>query len=257
MIPCTCVLAGGIGISNLSSHSCSLVTSPFAKFTIAAVTIRSDAGSTPVVSVSKAMKPGSSHQGAGVFVSGVTPLSNTSEGWIEARTGLREVAVTNAFGVHALVWTGGWEPEQAEFAISRTAAAGYDLIEIPALDPSAIDVDDTRARLEAHGLSATMTLGLTFATDINSEDTTLVAAGRETLMSALQVARGVGATHLGGVIFSAMDKYPGGGDGRRPREQRRSHQGTRSRVSTLRHHDHPGVRQPVRKQPAEHRAADT
>ena len=102
--------------------------------------------------------------------------------------------MTNAFGVHALVWTGGWEPEQAEFAISRTAAAGYDLIEIPALDPSAIDVDDTRARLEAHGLAATMTLGLTFATDINSEDTALVAAGRETLMSALQVARGVGAT---------------------------------------------------------------
>jgi len=119
--------------------------------------------------------------------------------------------VTNAFGVHALVWTGGWEPEQAEFAISQTAAAGYDLIEIPALDPSAIDVDDTRARLEAHGLAATMTLGLTFATDINSEDTALVAAGRETLMSALQVARGVGATHLGGVIFSAMDKYPGPG----------------------------------------------
>ena len=119
--------------------------------------------------------------------------------------------MSNPLGVHALVWTGGWEPEQAELAISSTAAAGYDLIEIPALDPSAIDVVDTRERLDAHGLGATMTLGLTFASDINSEDLSTVAAGREQLMSALDVARGVGATHLGGVIFSAMDKYPGPG----------------------------------------------
>lgn len=122
--------------------------------------------------------------------------------------------MTNPLGVHALVWTGGWEPDQAELAISSTAAAGYDLIEIPALDPSAIDVADTRARLAAHGLGASMTLGLTFATDINSEDAATVAAGRNTLMSALEVARGVGATHLGGVIFSAMDKYPGPGTAR-------------------------------------------
>lgn len=117
----------------------------------------------------------------------------------------------NPLGVHALVWTGGWEPEQAEFAIASTAAAGYDLIEIPALDPSLIDIADTRARLAAHGLGSSMTLGLTFATDINSEDAATVAAGRDTLMSALMVAHGVGATHLGGVIFSAMDKYPGPG----------------------------------------------
>ena len=132
-------------------------------------------------------------------------------GWIGHTVGNEEFIVSNPLGVHALVWTGGWEPEQAELAISSTAAAGYDLIEIPALDPSAIDVVDTRERLDAHGLGATMTLGLTFASDINSEDLSTVAAGREQLMSALDVARGVGATHLGGVIFSAMDKYPGPG----------------------------------------------
>lgn len=119
--------------------------------------------------------------------------------------------MSNVYGVHALVWTGGWSPQEAEHAIASTAAAGYDLIEIPALDPSAIDVVDTRERLAAHGLRSSMTLGLTFAADINSEDAATVAAGRDQLMSALDVARGVGATHLGGVIFSAMDKYPGPG----------------------------------------------
>ena len=115
--------------------------------------------------------------------------------------------MSNAFGVHALVWTGGWSPAEAELAISSTAAAGYDLIEIPALDPSRIDIADTRDRLAAHGLRTSLTLGLTFDNDINSENLALVDAGRATLLSALDITRGVGGEYLGGVIFSAMNKY--------------------------------------------------
>ena len=115
--------------------------------------------------------------------------------------------MSNAFGVHALVWTGGWSPAEAEHAISSTAAAGYDLIEIPALDPSRIDIADTRDRLAAHGLRTSLTLGLTFDNDINSENLALVDAGRATLLSALDITRGVGGEYLGGVIFSAMNKY--------------------------------------------------
>lgn len=33
------------------------------------------------------------------------------------------------FGVHALVWEGGWTQPEAERAIAGTKAAGYDLIE--------------------------------------------------------------------------------------------------------------------------------
>ena len=117
--------------------------------------------------------------------------------------------MSNALGVHALVWTGGWSPDEAELAIASTAAAGYDLIEIPALDPSRIDIEDTRERLRAHGLRSSVTLGLTFANDINSEDLAKVEAGRNTLMSALDTTRGIGGEYLGGVIFGAMDKYPG------------------------------------------------
>jgi D-psicose/D-tagatose/L-ribulose 3-epimerase len=115
--------------------------------------------------------------------------------------------MTNPFGVHALVWTGGWSPDEAELAISSTARAGFDIIEIPALDPSRIDIADTRRRLEAHGLRASLSLGLSFDTDINSEDLERVEGGRRTLASALEVTRGVGGTYLGGVIFGAMGKY--------------------------------------------------
>jgi len=117
--------------------------------------------------------------------------------------------MTNPLGVHALVWTGGWSPEEAELAISSTAKAGFDLIEIPALDPSRIDVADTKARLEAHGLKAGLSLGLTLETDINSEDQVKVEGGRQTLMSALAVTRGLGGGYLGGVLFGALAKYPG------------------------------------------------
>ena len=115
----------------------------------------------------------------------------------------------NPLGIHALVWVGGWSVEEAELAISSTAAAGYDVIEIPALDPSRIDIASTRELLERHGLRPTISLGLSFDADINSQDVACVARGRDTLMSALEVSRGIGSTYLGGVIFGAMAKYSG------------------------------------------------
>jgi D-psicose/D-tagatose/L-ribulose 3-epimerase len=116
--------------------------------------------------------------------------------------------MTNPFGVHALVWTGGWSASDAEHAIASSAEAGFDLIEVPALDPSRIDTALTRELLAKYGLRAGVSLGLTLDTDINSEDMAKVAAGRSTLMSALDVASGIGAEYIGGVLFGALAKYP-------------------------------------------------
>ncbi len=114
----------------------------------------------------------------------------------------------NPLGVHALVWTGGWSEPERRHAIDATRAAGYDIIEIPLLDPGSVDGARTRPLLEAAGLRATCSLGLTFATDISSEDAAIVQRGEDLLNGALDCARELRATYLGGVLYSALAKYP-------------------------------------------------
>src|ERR1700712_4470119 len=114
----------------------------------------------------------------------------------------------NPLGVHALVWVGDWSEQSARFAIESTREVGFDLIELALLDPAATDVAMTRRLLADNGLGATASLGLDFETDVSSEDPAIVARGRDRLAAALEVAHGVGATHLCGVLYSALAKYP-------------------------------------------------
>lgn len=115
----------------------------------------------------------------------------------------------NPLGVHACVWTGSWTPESAELAIASSKNAGFTMVEIPALDPTSIDVQDTKQRLDKHGMDVSFSMGLTLATDINSEDTASVERGRAVLLQVLEAARGTGAQYMCGVLFGALAKYPG------------------------------------------------
>ena len=117
-------------------------------------------------------------------------------------------SVRNPLGIHALVWTGGWSHDDCELAVASAQKAGYDLIEIPALDPDRIDVEHTRATLDKYGMSAGLSLGLPLDSDVNSEESESVARGREFLIQALGVADGLGAKYLGGVLYGSLRKYP-------------------------------------------------
>lgn len=110
-------------------------------------------------------------------------------------------------GVHALVWTGTWEPEAVRATCRGTADAGFDLLEVPLLDPAEVDADMTRVSLDAARLVATCSLGLDFDTDISSSDRQVVERGAELLRSALSITAAVGSRYLGGPIYSAMAKY--------------------------------------------------
>jgi D-psicose/D-tagatose/L-ribulose 3-epimerase len=110
-------------------------------------------------------------------------------------------------GVHALVWVGGWSPEEARHAIASTAEAGYDLIEIPLLDPSSVDAKDTRRVLDEHGIGAACSLGLAHETNVSSEDPAAVAAGRRLLSDALQATVDLGADYLGGVLYGVLGRH--------------------------------------------------
>ena len=113
----------------------------------------------------------------------------------------------NKLGVHALVWEKGWSHDECARAIANTAEVGFDLIEIPALDPSSIDAAFTRMQLEKAGIGATSSLGLDADTDISSNDRDKEKRGQTRLEEALAVARDFGATHVCGILESAFQKY--------------------------------------------------
>lgn len=115
----------------------------------------------------------------------------------------------NPLGVHALVWVGSWNEADARRAVAATAAAGFDLLEIPVLEPATVDAGLTRKLLDEYGLKAACSLGLSFDADISSPDPDVARRGRELLAAALGVTRDVGASHLTGVLYSALGKYPG------------------------------------------------
>ena len=116
---------------------------------------------------------------------------------------------SNVIGVHALVWVGGWSKDECHEAIRKSKEAGYDLIEIPALDPASIDIEDTKKTLAQYGMKAACSLGLSIDADINNEDPAVVARGEKKLMDALSVVEGLGGDYLGRVIYSYLGKYPG------------------------------------------------
>jgi D-psicose/D-tagatose/L-ribulose 3-epimerase len=113
----------------------------------------------------------------------------------------------NKLGVHALVWVGSWSHEECERAIAQTAELGFDLIEIPALDPSSIDCAFTRKMLDRYRLGTTLSLGLDASTDISSSDPDKQRRGEDRLLQVLGVARDIGATHVCGILYSAFQKY--------------------------------------------------
>lgn len=113
----------------------------------------------------------------------------------------------NPLGIHALVWSQGWSEDECRRAVELTKDTGYDLIEIPLLDPSEVDAAMTRRVLEAAGLGASCSLGLGFDTDVSSADPTVSARGEELLERAIDVTTAMGVGFLGGVVHSAMGKY--------------------------------------------------
>jgi D-psicose/D-tagatose/L-ribulose 3-epimerase len=113
----------------------------------------------------------------------------------------------NRIGIHALVWVGGWSEQEARTAVSCSAEAGFDLIELAALDPWSFDADMTASVLSEYGLAAGVSLGLGDETDISSEDPDVVAAGNRLLDQALNLVRDVGGDYLGGVLYSKLGRY--------------------------------------------------
>lgn len=113
----------------------------------------------------------------------------------------------NLLGLHAMVVTTGGGAASTRRAAEVASANGYDLLELPILDPSSLDVDAVRATADEHELGLACSLGLSLATDVSSEDTARVEAGIQLLRQAVDVTADAGADWLCGVLASALGRY--------------------------------------------------
>ncbi|HEX2284148.1 MAG TPA: sugar phosphate isomerase/epimerase family protein [Mycobacterium sp.] len=116
------------------------------------------------------------------------------------------MSASNPIGVHALVWVGDTSPASVDYAISQTAACGYDILEFSLHDSVNLNRDQTRELLIANGIQAACSRGLARDADISSEDSTVVARGAALLEESLQVTHGIGGTILTGALYSAFGK---------------------------------------------------
>jgi D-psicose/D-tagatose/L-ribulose 3-epimerase len=104
------------------------------------------------------------------------------------------------FGAHPFIWAADWSPEGAERVIRGAAEAGLDFVEIPLLHPEALDVDGTRALLEAHGIGCTTGLGLPAAAHLPFAPD----AAEAFLRSAVDAAAGLGSPVLTGAVYTHL-----------------------------------------------------
>lgn len=119
-------------------------------------------------------------------------------------------AFDNRLGIHALVWSGSWDTDELDRAMGASAELGYDLIEIPRFDPAKVDAKWFRSRLDAHGLDVVITSALAWDADISSADPAIARRGEQMLLGMIDVTSDLGALLLGGILFSALGKYPSG-----------------------------------------------
>ena len=113
----------------------------------------------------------------------------------------------NPLGIHALVWSGYWKRDDIDFAIGKSSKLGFDIIEIPLLNPYSFDAEYTKKVLELNGIKPVTSLGLSEDTDITSNNKQFRNNGKKLLSKALEMTLNIGAEYMGGVLYSALKKY--------------------------------------------------
>ena len=108
-------------------------------------------------------------------------------------------------GVHTFVWAPEWDRPGAEGAIEGAAAAGVEVVEVPLLRPSEIDVAHTKALAASHGIALTCSLGLPAHATLPDRP----REAEEFLQHALEVTAALGARSLSGVTYATIGRLSG------------------------------------------------
>lgn len=109
------------------------------------------------------------------------------------------------FGVHTSMWTMNWDRPGAERAVAAAVKYGVDFIEIPMLNPPAVDTAHTKALLEKHKLRAVCSLGL----PERAWASVRPDAAIEHLKVAIDKTADLGGEALSGVIYGGIGERTG------------------------------------------------
>lgn len=94
----------------------------------------------------------------------------------------------NPVGCHGLVWTSDFSADRFDQIAGRIAAAGFDLFEVPLMDPWGFDADAAGQSLRRHGLQAVLSVGHDHGSDISADDPVAADAGEKLLIQAVDQA---------------------------------------------------------------------
>ena len=116
----------------------------------------------------------------------------------------------NKLGLHSLVYTADWNEANARHVFDRARAFGYDLVELLMFDPATTDTALTARLSQEYGIGIVASICGTLTADLSNPDPEIARRGEELIGQAIDAARDMGATDLGGPTFSAVHRYTSG-----------------------------------------------
>lgn len=115
--------------------------------------------------------------------------------------------MTNLVGCHGLTFTDRFTAADFDQTARRIAIAGFDLYEVPLMDPWGFDAVRGGAVLRDLGLSSVVSIGHDGPTDISQDDPAQAIAGEALLNQGLLQAERMGASMMTGVLYSSLKRY--------------------------------------------------
>lgn len=109
-------------------------------------------------------------------------------------------------GANAWIWGAPITTETLETLAPKVAGMGFDHLEVPIEDPSAIDYERAGPVLEEHGLSANVIAAMTEERDLLSETRGVPEQGREYIRHCADAASAMGVRNVVGPLYAAVGR---------------------------------------------------
>jgi D-psicose/D-tagatose/L-ribulose 3-epimerase len=109
--------------------------------------------------------------------------------------------------IHPAAWIPRWTNETARVALERASRFGFDHVVVTLRRFDDIDPPAIAKAFSEFAMTPVNAAGCAPDADVSSLDAGVRARGLERLRHALRLARDMGSSHVGGVLYSALRKY--------------------------------------------------